>query len=325
MASKRNHSKKGRKGTRRRARRTLRMRGGGWTDNLSLPTAGVGNQIHQQYSGPGKDCAGLAVRPGTIGSLATNLNSGLPGTGSSPASRGQLGGATQLGSGGPVIMDGVPVSKGESPAPFPKVFQDIQSKLPTTTLYRSQQSQSGGRYGFEGTPLSPNNGVGMSSYGPIGRVACETGTYNALNPTAPMPQLSQGGTVGYGVQGLATAVPSLPGQTQMMKGGRRLKKKAHNAKNGKNHSKCPICHKVTRKNKQSGGMTQQPPTQKFVGDVGSMAYNAPTAGYFFEPAKPFVPNNPYEARTPYDARSGGSYSATIGYPTHFNQACLKTN
>ena len=322
MAAKKNHSKKGRKGSRRRARRTLK--GGGWTDNLSLPTAGVGNQIHQQYAGPGKDCAGLATRPGTIGTLGMNLNSGLPGVGTSPASRGQLGGATQLGSGGPVILKGVPVAAGEHPAQFPRVFQDINSKLPTTTLYRSQQSQSGGRYGFEGSPLNPTNGVGMSGYAQIGRVPCETGTKNSLNPTEPMPYLSQGGTVGSGVQGLTTAVPSLPGQTQMMKGGRRLKKKVHNAKNGKNHSKCPICHKTTRKVRQSGGMTQQPPIQKFVGDVGSMSYNAPTAGYFFKPATPFVPNNPYEGRFAYDAKTGGSYSATVGYPTHFNQACLTT-
>jgi len=310
----------------------MRMRGGGWTDNLSLPTAGVGNQIHQQYGGPGKDCAGLAVRPGTLGPLGMSLNSGLPGTGNSPASRGQLGGATQLGSGGPVILNGVPVSKGEGPAPFPSSFHDIKSALPTTTLYRSQQSQqsqqsqSGGRYGFEGSPLNPVTAVGMSGYGPIGRVPCETGTYDALNKTGPMPYLSQGGTVGNGVQGLTTAVPSLPGQTQMMKGGRRLKKKAHNAKNGKNHSKCPICHKMTRKGRrQAGGMTQQPPMQKFVGDVGSMAYNAPTAGYTNQPANPMVNNNPYQDRIAYDAKSGGSYSATIGYPTHFNQACLKTN
>ena len=312
-------------------RRTMRIRGGGWTDNLSLPTAGVGNQIHVQYPGPGKDCAGIAIRPGTLGPLGTSLNSGLPGTGNSPASHPMRGGGTQLGSGGPVIMTGVPVSKGEGPAPFPSSFHDIKSALPTTTLYRSQQSQqsqqsqSGGRYGFEGSPLNPVTAVGMSSYGPIGRVACETGTLNRFNPTEPMPYLSQGGTVGSGVQGLTTAVPSLPGQTQMMKGGRRLKKKVHNAKNGKNHSKCPICNKTTRKNRQSGGMTQQPPMQKFVGDVGSMAYNAPTTGYRFAPATPLVQNNPYEGRFAYDAKSGGSYSATIGYPTHFNQACLKTN
>jgi hypothetical protein len=109
----------------------------------------------------------------------------------------------------------------------------------------------------------------------------------------------------------------------MMKGGGRKNKK-HNAMNGKNHSKCPICHKRTRKARQSGGMAQGAPLQKFIGDVGSMSYNVPTAGYSIGVMKPLVPNNPLDSRDPYDAR-GGSYVAQFGYPSQFNQACLKTN
>lgn len=43
--------------------------------------------------------------------------------------------------------------------------------------------QSGGRYGFfpEMGPLNPFNGVGTSP-APFGRIPCETGTYNPLNP-----------------------------------------------------------------------------------------------------------------------------------------------
>ena len=44
-----------------------------------------------------------------------------------------------------------------------------------------------------------------------------------------------------------------------------------------------------------------------------MKYNAPTAGYAWEPMMPQVPNNPdVSVQRTYDAR-------------HFNPACMKTN
>ena len=313
MAAKKNHSKKGRKGSRRRARRTLRMGGGGWKVDVGQ-MINPGNAVNVQYAGPGKDCAGTAVRPGTIGSLASNLNSGLPGTSPSPASRGQLGGATQLGSGGPVVgVRGVYLSDAEHPAKYPQAYTNITAKLPVTTTYRPS-SQSGGRYGFTGAVLNPTNGVGSASYGVTASIPCEIGSFNRFNPEEPQRFLDPGGSRGHGVQGLTTA---------LMKGGRRKNKK-HNAMNGKNHSKCPICHKTTRKNKQSGGMAQGAPLQKFIGDVDSMSYNVPTAGYSIGVMNPMVQNNPLDSRNPYDAR-GGTYVAQVGYPSQFNQACLKTN
>jgi hypothetical protein len=68
---------------------------------------------------------------------------------------------------------------------------------------------SGGRYGFfpEMGPLNPANGVGTSP-APFGRIPCEVGTYNPLNPdpngvqtmsTAPLspPYVSRGGAAGF--------------------------------------------------------------------------------------------------------------------------------
>jgi hypothetical protein len=57
--------------------------------------------------------------------------------------------------------------------------------------------------------------------------------------------------------------------------------------------------------KQQGGVV--------VGQVDSMAYYAPTAGYQNLPLMPQVPNNP-------------GILMQLGYPAgHFNPACLKTN
>jgi hypothetical protein len=316
MATKKNNKRHSKKAAKKSSRRRRSMRGGGWTDNLSLPTAGVGNQIHQQYSGPGKDCPGLVDRPGTILSLPRDLNSGLPGTGLSPASHPMKGGATQLGSGGPVILRGVSVADGEVPGKFPGSFQDIQAKLPVTTTYRP--SQSGGRYGFSPDILSPN-GVGMSTFGHQS-VPCEIGSFNKLNPTEPMPSpaLSNVRSIGMGVQGITTA--PLP-----MKGGRRRKGK-HNGVHC-NIKKCMICHKGlrTRKGRQSGGSA---PLSYSVGQADMMRYNAPTAGYTNQTVLPLVQNNPYMDRLGYDARSGdGRYHAQIGVPvmSGLNEACLKTN
>ena len=52
------------------------------------------------------------------------------------------------------------------------------------------RAQTGGRYGMEGSPLSPNNGVGMSGYAPIGRIPCEAGTTNALNPDPALQSIT---------------------------------------------------------------------------------------------------------------------------------------
>jgi hypothetical protein len=149
------------------------------------------------------------------------------------------------------------------------------------------RSQAGGRYGMEGSPLSPSNGVGMSGYAPIGRIGCESGSLDALNPDAALQAITTN-RMTYGV----------PGFTQVMRGGRSSILKQR---------RLPV-HKRTQKKKskrQSGGVV--------VGQVDAMRYYAPTAGYSNSPMVPMVQNNP------------GILMQT-GYPAgHFNQACLKTN
>lgn len=97
-------------------------------------------------------------------------------------------------------MPGVPVNG-----------QPLMPKMPIAELSKSADAanlaapQKGGRYGFfpDMGPLNPVNGVGTSP-APFGRIPCESGTYNPLNPnpggiqtmtTAPLmpPYVTRGG------------------------------------------------------------------------------------------------------------------------------------
>jgi hypothetical protein len=165
---------------------------------------------------------------------------------------------------------------------------------------QKQQQQSGGRWGAvpEQGPLNQSNGVGTIG-SPFARVGCETGTFNRLNPDPA------------GIQTMSTAPGSVPGWTGFtdmmgrvaagfgMKGGRRSKR----SKKGR---KCSTKRQQQQQQqKQSGG--------RFVGDVASMAYYAPTAGYGNYPMSPGVPNNP-------------GILMQVGYPArHLNEACIKTS
>ena len=143
---------------------------------------------------------------------------------------------------------------------------------------------NGGRWGSypEAGPLNPVNAVGATGYAPIVRLPCERGTADALN-------LNPGN-----VQGLTTAVGYEPGWTPYapaMKGGKR-RNTGRKSRKGK-------------KRAQRGGVQ--------VGEVDSMRYYAPTAGYDNRPMMPQVHNNP-------------GILMQVGYPArHFNEACMKTN
>lgn len=162
---------------------------------------------------------------------------------------------------------------------------------------RGRRTMKGGRYGMDPGmgPLNPSNGVGTTP-GPFGRVKCETGTYNPLNPNPG------------GIQTMSTAQGWVPGWThyidpvkQMfgMKGGRR--------RGSRRPSRCP-----SRRHRGGGRDTGGIDTYT-VGGVDSMRYYSPTAGYSNLPMNPTVPNNP-------------GILQQIGYPAgHFNSACIKTN
>jgi hypothetical protein len=288
------------------------QRGGGYSEKLDLSIY-PGQQVHQAYSGPGYDCAGSATRPGTLNGIGMLQNpGGLAGLspGIVPGLPKILGGGNGLGSGGPVLgpngmlinggkrrknqkggtVLGVAVDKGElhgTPESGTPAGSYLQENQIPPNMNAATRSQMGGRYGMEGSPLDPVNAVGMSGYAPIGRVQCESGSLNALNPDPTSAKAP------FGVQELTTnrMTYGVPGFTPLMKGGRRSRR------NKKRSQK--------KKNKQRGGVV--------VGQVDAMRYYAPTAGYSNLPLNPPVMNNP-------------GILMQLGYPAgHFNQACIKTN
>ena len=260
------------------------QKGGGWTDQLNLSIY-PGQQVHQAYGGPGYDCAGAPVRPGYLDTIGMLQNpGGLPGLSPNPFT-GWKGGATQLGSGGIVLngqgksinggrrqkrrrnqqggtLLGLGVRDAEHPG-TPASGTPAQAVRQESTVPANVNSggQTGGRYGMEGSPLNPMNGVGMSGYAQIGRVGCEAGTQDALNPDPMLQQMTTNQMVN-GVKGF----------TQLIGGKRRRARSRTQKKKSKGQQK------------QSGGVV--------VGDVDAMRYYAPTAGYQNLPLMPGVPNNP---------------------------------
>jgi hypothetical protein len=181
---------KTRKGARRRSRRNTKKRsGGGYGVGPAYIAGAPGYSEINRYDGPGKDCAGADPRPGYIGSA-------LPGAGGLPGV--SRGGATQLGSGGPVITGFRGYTTGAA--------AELAQMAPAPAM-------RGGRYGTgELAPLS-SNGVGTTP-GSIMRLPCEAGTYNPLNPN---PR---------DIQTATTAVGYVPGWTPFAKamgGGKRRK------------------------------------------------------------------------------------------------------
>lgn len=308
-------------------RRTKRRaNGGGWSDFTSTSAPGTtgkfadiavspGYQIHWQYAGVGKDCTGnpMSIRPGYIASYSPK---GLPGmAGGSRGKKNKKGGKRRGGGAcgvGPVTNPNLPpVSGGVTPKPddfpatpgvagtvanpdklpvamsMPGVPVNGQPLMPKVALDRSADpanlvgpKQAGGRYGFfPGMgPLNPVNGVGVAP-APFGRIPCEVGTYNPLNPNPN------------DIQRLSTAPLTPPFVTKPFSGGANVSVPADTTLSA-SRANFPVVK---------------------VGDVDSMRYYAPTAGYrndfmTFRAPSP-VPG--LAIPTPYDARA-------------FNQACVKT-
>jgi len=297
------HTKKSSRRRKRVHRSRRSHRGAGWSDNPSKWIEGApGYVVHQQFSGPGKDCTGNAasIRPGHIGTFTPG---GLPGYRGGKRGRKRGGAAlpsvatydvgkpvydsiTNLpkgfpeptGMGGTVGQPGTESSGqygsvanvpggqygGTSYAPAGGIIPNGAKAANSTPLIK----QAGGRYGSEFFPLNPQNGVGLSSYTPTSSIPCERGTYNPLNPDPK------------GIQTMST----LPMRSEPIRGGANLADSA-----------MPY----------GGGV--------FVGASDSKAYYAPTAGYghAFETYRAPSPVPGLMINTPYEARS-------------FNQACIKT-
>lgn len=214
------HTVKRKRSLRRTKRRT---NGGGWSDGPSF--INPGNLTHNPYTGPGKDCTGnpASIRPGYIADYTAKGLPGLSG-GRRRRNRKRRGGAAPSnpivdsitpkptwmpnpsGSGGTVGQPGVVMSMPGVPPPgmaqMPKV--DLDSAASGANL----TAQKGGRYGFfPGMgPLNPENGVGVSP-APFGRIPCEVGTFNPLNPDPK------------GVQTMSTAPLSPPYVSGRLAGG----------------------------------------------------------------------------------------------------------
>jgi hypothetical protein len=312
---------------RKSLRRTRRKaNGGGWSDlpqgTFKEIAVNPGNQIHFPFTGPGKDCTGNphSIRPGWIfdynpkglpgfsggkrrnknrrsrggaampATASTNFGSSLPGPvtnpnlppvsgsvtpkpGDFPATQGVAGTVAQ-----PQVvmsMPGVPTPPGA--AQMPKMPIAELSKSADAANLAPPPQQKGGRYGFfPGMgPLNPVNGVGTTP-APFGRIPCEVGTYNPLNPNPG------------DIQRLSTAPLTPPFVTGKLAGG--------GLPAGTGLAASSANFPVVR-----------------VGDVDSMRYYAPTAGYrndfmTFQAPSP-VPG--LTIQTPYDAKA-------------FNQACIKT-
>jgi len=169
---------------------------------------------------------------------------------------------------------GLPVIMSMPGVPPPGMAQ--MPKMPIAELSKSADAanlappaQKGGRYGFFPSmgPLNPVNGVGVAP-APFGRIPCEVGTYNPLNPDPN------------GIQTMSTAPLTPPFVTGKLAGGG-----------------------LPAGTGLSASSANFPTVQ--VGQADSMRYYAPTAGYrndfmTFRAPSP-VPG--LTIQTPYDAKA----------------------
>lgn len=284
------HTVKRKRSLRRTKRRS---NGGGYSDGPSF--VNPGNLTHNPYTGPGKDCTGnpASIRPGYIADYTAKGLPGLSG-GRRRRDRKRRGGANENvgpvpnpnlppvngsvqqlskwmsnpdGSGGTVGQPGVVMSMPGVPPPgmaqMPKVALDSAASGANLV------AQKGGRYGFfPGMgPLNPVNGVGVSP-APFGRIPCEVGTFNPLNPDPN------------GVQTMSTAPLSPPFVSGRLAGGG-----------------------LPAGTTLSASAANFPTVQ--VGQADSMRYYAPTAGYRND-FMTFRAPNPVPGltiQTPVDARA----------------------
>jgi hypothetical protein len=311
--------------TKKSSRRNRRHKGAGYADGPEFIKGAPGYIVHHSYSGPQTDfspltdCTGnpMSHRPGWIPAGTDNsIRGGLPGWRGGKQRR-KRGGASyppmaSLGDYANTPAYGVitpppkdmpnPSGSGGSvgnPNPYPPHVVAVPpggvvpagAKMPPgESSHVVAAGQKGGRYGFfPGMgPLNSSNGVGTSP-APFGRIACEVGAPNPLNPDPK------------GVQTMDTA-PLTPkwitgpphAYSSLMRGGGNDNMGGAPAGVGSNFSAANF------------------PTIQ-VGQADMMKYEAPTAGYShaFQTFKAPSPVPALMLNTPYDART-------------FNPACIQT-
>jgi len=237
-----------------------------------LPGLSGGKRRNKSCGGKrrNKTYGGMAMPPAASIGPVSNPNL-LPVAGSVTPKPGDFPDTT--GAGGTVAQPNVVMSMPGVPTP-PGAAQ--MPKMPIAELSKSADAsnltQKGGRYGFfPGMgPLNPVNGVGVAP-APFGRIPCETGTYNPLNPNPN------------DIQRLSTAPLTPPFVTGKLMGGGASPLGAS-----------PL-----------GALSSANFPVVRVGDADSMRYYAPTAGYrndfmTFRAPSP-VPG--LTIQTPYDAKA----------------------
>lgn len=282
----------------KRASRRTRRNGGGWSElgkgTFNQIAVSPGNQIHVPFSGPGKDCTGNphSIRPGFIDYLTPKGLPGLSGGKRRNRNRKLEGGMAMPSaastyesfSGGPVPNPNLPPVSG-SVTPKPGDFPDttgaggsvaqpnVVMSMPgvpvagAPLMAKMPMTQKGGRYGFfPGMgPLNPVNGVGTTP-GPFGRIPCDIGSFNPLNPNPN------------DIQRLSTTPLTPPFVSGKLMGGGASPLGALSSAN------FPVVR---------------------VGDADSMRYYAPTAGYTndFMTFKAPSPVPGLTIQPPYDAKA----------------------
>ena len=313
--------------TKKASRRNRRHKGAGYSDGPDFIKGAPGYIVHHSFSGPQTnfspltDCTGnpMSHRPGWIPAGTDNsVRGGLPGWRGGKQRRKRGGAAyppmatldnfkntpaygvitsppgylpNPSGAGGSI----------DQPGKYPPVISvppggvvPEGAKMPAGTSSNVVVAgQKGGRYGFfpEMGPLNPMNGVGTSP-APFGRIACEVGSPNPLNPDPK------------GVQTMDTA-PLTP---NWVTGPPRAYSSLPFMRGGGNDNMIGAPAGVG----SSGYSAANFPTIQ-VGQADMMKYEAPTAGYShaFQTFKAPSPVPALMINTPYDART-------------LNPACIQT-
>jgi hypothetical protein len=313
--------------TKKASRRNRRHKGAGWSDGPDFIKGAPGYIVHHSNSGPQtnfsplKDCTGnpMSHRPGWIpAGTDMSVRGGLPGWRGGKQRRKRGGAAyppmatldqfkdtpaygvitsppgylpNPSGTGGSIDKPVIAVPPGGVVPPNAQMPAGSSSNVVAASKGGSRRRHKGGRYGFfPGMgPLNSASGIGTSP-APFGRIACEVGAPNPLNPDPK------------GVQTMDTA-PTTP---NWITGPPRAYSSLMSGGGNDNMSGAPAGVGG------SGYSAANFPTIQ-VGASDMMKYEAPTAGYShaFQTFKAPSPVPALMLNTPYAART-------------FNPACIQT-
>jgi hypothetical protein len=171
------------------SRMRRKSNGGGYSMGPGMISPGY--LENNQYTGAGKDCAGTFVRPGHMDMYSSNGLPGLSGGRRTRRRHRRRGGALAVAPFGDMVPTIPPMPVADPNAPPMPVADPNAPPMPVAdpnaqgdAFIGAVPFMKGGRWGSfpEMGALNPSNGIGLSGGVPFGRVACEAGTTNMLNP-----------------------------------------------------------------------------------------------------------------------------------------------